>query len=1075
MESRTWVPVAILLLVILGTLHPLGALASSSPTTQAGQYEAVVDPEVYAITNSTLDVLIVGRPLPPAYLDGLPRQVALRALKQWANASLGGLVHLVESLGGRVYRTFWIVPAVSASIPRSAIQALARQPGVSEIILNTRKFHVSGALRPLQQGPASGDPVVINWGVEAVNATTAWRMGYTGLGVRIAVLDTGVDPSHPALAGKLLTLVPGDPKYPGGWIAFDDEGRPECLIAQDTYGHGTFVASEALGGNTNTTIVGVAPEAQLMAALVLPQGSGTAAQVLAGFEWAADPYTCTGNETGMPPNVVVFSAGWEGYTGSFLLDAIRALLKLGVIVVASIGNYGPGQTQYPGNVWGVYGVGAVNQSLQVAPFSSGGTVAWASPPSDWPFKPPYPQHYIKPDFVAPGVNVGGAVPGGSYAYGNGTSFAAPHVAGVAALVLQALGAEDFKSPVEGVSLPELVYDILANTSLDLGPQGLDPRYGWGLVNATAAVELAVRVAMRIPVNVTAQPRTVHVGDEVNVTIKPLKTPIPSGAQFRVYLDNTLVATARAANGTATASFTVPQVPMGAHTILVESPDGFRGNTTIQVKPSLLIKPQAAKPDSTVLVEALGMAPNTTYTITLDGFKAALLATNTTGSGLTSLPVPASATPGLHLVQALAPNGAVAATASLSVVARERLEVEIATAPTYHGTAIVYILTSLEGEPVDATLEAYILNTSSGALTPLQCTRLARGLYAAELNLTSQYTLLIINATYTGEGAEASGVAAALLYNDSLTPQAIEELRALARNETLIIKGLQGQQATLQELLGNATQILSRLASLEDRTEAIDTTLQNLQAAAAHALSRLDELAANTSVTSEKLDRLLESQSNTTRSIEALRSLIGEANSTIIIAIQSSSEAVQSLMQAEAASIRENTTREINSSTQRLAQMIDETSNTLQSIIESSYKSLSDQIASSTTKLGRHIDASIHAAVLSLNSTLTRMYYRVQASIQESYDSLKRQLQSIALKLTTIEEALSSLKDMITHGMPQETNTPSTTTQSRSTSESTTTAGRTATTLVAGAGAVIAALLALAYYLLLAKKRLTPPT
>ena len=413
---------------------------------------------------------------------------AVAALKAWAAQTQEPVIQLVEAVGGKVLRTFWIDNVILVKVKAKYIPVIAKDPRVVEVFENF-EVHV---IEPVNKERVDVDPhqSVSSWGIFKIDAPGAWAQGYLGDGVRIATLDTGVDVTHPALEGKMFTVAPGDPYYPGGWMEFDSDGNPVCSEPHDTHGHGTHVSGTALGGDTSEILIGVAPHAQLMHGLVLPGGSGSFAQVLAGIEWAVEPYDCDGTPTGYPAHVISMSLGASNYYGNELLPAIENALLANIIVVAAIGNDGPDTSSNPGNIWGVFGIGATDQNDQVAWFSSGEVVEWPSPPSEWPFYDTYPSTYIKPDFSAPGVDITSAVPGGGYEAWSGTSMATPHVAGTVALILQAMGVLDFNFE----DLPETVYEILNATSVDLGDPGQDTRYGWGRINASAAVALAQQYA-----------------------------------------------------------------------------------------------------------------------------------------------------------------------------------------------------------------------------------------------------------------------------------------------------------------------------------------------------------------------------------------------------------------------------------------------------------------------------------------------------------------------------------------------------------------------------------------------------
>ncbi len=477
---------------------------------EAPKHLAKIDPAAWKLLEEKgkVKVIVFMKELPSDVYSYLLRKgdrvLAIKTLKEWASKIqsrvLGRARMLAPHYGAhiKVLNRFWIVDAVLVEVDKAGLELLASMPEVVKIVPNIPVFHVP---KPVAVKKLGALQQVSSWGIFKIRAPEVWAKGITGEGVRICVLDTGVDITHPALQGKMLTIDPNDPHYPGGWMEFDENGNPVLSTPHDTHGHGTHVSGTALGGDTQNILIGVAPGATLMHGLVLPGGSGTFAQVFAGMQWCVEPFYIdpdTGQQipTNLPAHVVSMSFGASGYYGNDLLPAIENMLLAQIVPVAAIGNEGPGTSSNPGNIWGVIGVGATDQNDNVAYFSSGEVVNWPNPPSDWPFFGGYPSTYIKPDVSAPGVDITSAVPGGGYEAWSGTSMATPHVSGTVALILQAMDALNYKSPDPRYSIPELVYLILNSTAIDLGDPGQDTRYGWGRIDAYAAVEKALQYAKK---------------------------------------------------------------------------------------------------------------------------------------------------------------------------------------------------------------------------------------------------------------------------------------------------------------------------------------------------------------------------------------------------------------------------------------------------------------------------------------------------------------------------------------------------------------------------------------------------
>ncbi|MBA2624082.1 MAG: S8 family serine peptidase, partial [Acidimicrobiia bacterium] len=267
--------------------------------------------------------------------------------------------------------------------------------------------------------------------LEAVRLPDAWDVTTGARNVVVAVIDSGVDLDHPDLAPKLLA----------GFDVVERDGRPD-----DDLGHGTFVAGIAAARTDNAIgIAGAAWRSRILPVKVLDSsGFGSDSRVIEGLDWAVDHGA----------DVVNLSLG--GPDPNPALDAAVAdAVARGVVVVAATGNEADTRPNYPAASPGALGVGAASASGRLTYFSNNG---------DWL------------DLVAPGFDVVSTTIG-SYATGSGTSFAAPFVAGAAALV----------RAVNPTFSPADVAARLLATTKDLGAQGVDPQFGRGMLDVAAAL------------------------------------------------------------------------------------------------------------------------------------------------------------------------------------------------------------------------------------------------------------------------------------------------------------------------------------------------------------------------------------------------------------------------------------------------------------------------------------------------------------------------------------------------------------------------------------------------------------
>jgi subtilisin family serine protease len=343
---------------------------------------------------------------------------------------------------GRAYRSFPRLGLSIGFVDESGLDLLASDPRVATLA----PAEAPSLIRPVRRAatPATGPAVA--WGVADLGAPALWKEGVRGAGVRIAHLDTGVDGEHPALRGRIAA-----------WAEFDAEGEPVAeSTPHDPDGHGTHTAGTLVGGvaggGSRGTAIGVAPEAELCAAIVI-EGGRVLLRILAGMEWAL----------GEGARVLSLSLGIRGYT-PFALELLARLRAAGMLPVVAIGNEGAGTSRSPGNYPDALSVGAMDARGQVADFSSSMRFERAHEPT-------------APDVVAPGVAIVSASAGGGREEMDGTSMATPHVAGLAALLISA-------RPESTVA--EIESAIFAGVRAL--PDGADPiRYGRGAVDGLAAL------------------------------------------------------------------------------------------------------------------------------------------------------------------------------------------------------------------------------------------------------------------------------------------------------------------------------------------------------------------------------------------------------------------------------------------------------------------------------------------------------------------------------------------------------------------------------------------------------------
>lgn len=309
---------------------------------------------------------------------------------------------------------------------RRVIAAAQQDPDLLAVGVDHKVRIASEDVRAARVDPRRGE----QWALDLLDAESAWRTSQ-GRGVVVAIIDSGVDGSHPDLRAAMVRGV--NTRTDSG-----DHSSP----ATDRAGHGTHVAGiVAARADNGLGVAGVAPQARIMPVKVLgADGTGWMSDVVEGIRWAVDHGA----------SVINLSLG--GTSADFMKAAVGHAVAQGVTVVAAAGNEDSNVPSYPAALPGVISVSALNPSGRLAEYSNYGATI---------------------DLAAPGTDVVSTVPGG-YESMSGTSMATPHVAGVAALVSAISPASDVTS-------------VLLRTARDLGLAGRDNRYGHGRIDPVAAL------------------------------------------------------------------------------------------------------------------------------------------------------------------------------------------------------------------------------------------------------------------------------------------------------------------------------------------------------------------------------------------------------------------------------------------------------------------------------------------------------------------------------------------------------------------------------------------------------------
>jgi len=408
-------------------------------------------------------------------------------------------------------QSFWIVNALWSRGRADLVLRLAEMPEVARVEDNP-VLHLSRA-------PQESEAVVTGritpnsntWGLTKINADDVWGLGYTGTGVVVGGQDTGYEWEHPALIDQYRGWNGSSADHNYNWHdaihALINGGSNSCGLNLtepcDDDGHGTHTAG-TMAGIVGSVAIGVAPDAKWVGCRNMEEGDGTPATYIECFQWLTVPTDLNNAnpDPGMAPHVINNSWGCptsEGCnTGNFATmdTVINNMRAAGILVVTSAGNSGPGCSTVndPPSIFAAsFAVGATNSSDGLASFSSRGPVTVFG-------------NRMKPDISAPGVGVYSCVgtdnnPNSySYVSWNGTSMAGPHVAGVAALIMSArpdlIGQVDvLETLMESTAVPR--FSTSPHCGTDNGSSRPNNKYGWGRVDALAAVNAAINLPVEL--------------------------------------------------------------------------------------------------------------------------------------------------------------------------------------------------------------------------------------------------------------------------------------------------------------------------------------------------------------------------------------------------------------------------------------------------------------------------------------------------------------------------------------------------------------------------------------------------
>ena len=374
--------------------------------------------------------------------------------------------------------TYENLHTIEGTFSKEAINSLKKTSGIKVVEKNPVTLQIENTSSSILT------TITPNWNINAVNAQKAWASGLTGQNVKVAVIDTGVAINSSLPNVKRYSFVDDNP------TTRIDESSP-----YDIDGHGTFVSGIIAASLTSSqlygNIVGIAPDATIYSLKVFEKDGASMESILKALEWSIE------NKI----DIVNMSLGTPD-DDPILKNAIQAAYNAGLTIVAAAGNDGIGKNvEYPARYDDVIAVSSVDRSNQISYFSNTGS---------------------KVEFTAPGSDIYSLGINGKYEKGSGTSFAAPHVTGILALLTQQY--PDYNN--------EKLRKVLRNYTIDLGSKGKDPYYGYGLVNYNLTTPDDVQ---KLEVhNITE--------NSAMISFAPKEKSIIPSEKYNIYINNKRIAT-----------------------------------------------------------------------------------------------------------------------------------------------------------------------------------------------------------------------------------------------------------------------------------------------------------------------------------------------------------------------------------------------------------------------------------------------------------------------------------------------------------------------------------------------------
>ena len=483
-----------------------------------------VDPRIFAgkAEGERATVLVVLRDQPD--LSGAAaihdraerRRFVYEALRAHAAATQASLVERLRG-SGAAFRSHFLFNMVEVEADASLARTLAAREDVYGVEANFAaplpRPDAAGGVRLAPRAAAAIEPNLV-----LVRAPDLWARGATGQGIVIGSADTGFDWEHPALQAHYRGANGTAASHAYNWHDAIHDAVPENLCGSDAAapcdddGHGTATSGLMVGDDGGENRIGMAPGARLIGCRNMDKGNGTPARYTECFEWFLAPTDAAGENPRPDLGADVINNSWtcpasEGCTDPDILrGVVENVRAAGIAVIFAAGNSGGSGgvlptcstiSDAPAFYDAATTVGATDLGDAIAPFSSIGPVLADG------------SNRLKPDLVAPGVNLRSSSRGGGYSGGlSGTSAAAPHVAGAVALLWSALPelAGDVDRTEQALERGAVARTVDLTCGVYAGTEVPNAVFGWGRLDVQGALAW-LQPPRALPVRLGRRPAT----------------------------------------------------------------------------------------------------------------------------------------------------------------------------------------------------------------------------------------------------------------------------------------------------------------------------------------------------------------------------------------------------------------------------------------------------------------------------------------------------------------------------------------------------------------------------------------